>query len=323
MNAPEPQQRPLIAGFDAGQTHTTCRLAWLEADGGWEHLSEAEGPGVCHLAAPEGPQRFSTALRESLAAALRSGGISGSTPLSAAGVGASGIEAESAVQRAGERLAATALQLPAQRLAVVGDERTALAGAFKGQAGILVISGTGCIAIGSDGRGRLHRCGGWGWLLDGAGSAMDIGRDGLALSVQMADGRLPETALRQRLWQALGADSAQAVKAAVVEASFGAAGFARLAPVVDQLASEGDLQASAVIERSATALAVMVQTIAQALKLEPPAVCGVGGALRHLSSLQAAFAAGLHSQLAGVQLQEPAGDACEGALSLAAQAALR
>ena len=321
MNAPEPNL--LIAGFDAGQTHTTCRLAWLKADGSWEHLGEAQGPGVCHLAAAAGAQRFSAALRKSLAAAQRIGGLPEGTPLSAAGVGASGIEAESAVQREGERLAAQALGLHAQRLAVVGDERTALAGAFKGKAGILVISGTGCIAIGSDGRGRLHRCGGWGWLLDGAGSAMDIGRDGLALSVQMADGRLPETALRSRLWQALGADSAQAVKAAVVQAGFGAAGFARLAPVVDQLASEGDSQAGAVIERSAAALAAMVHTIAIRLELANPAVCGVGGALRHLSALQVAFAAELRSQLAGVQLQDPAGDACEGSLSLAAQAALR
>ena len=321
MSAPEHTR--LIAGFDAGQTHTTCRLAWLQPDGDWQRLGEAEGPGVSHLAAADGPRRFSDALNHSLSAARRICGVSDSTPLSAAGVGASGIEAESAVQRQGEQLAATALNLPAQQVAVVGDERTALAGAFHGQAGILVISGTGCIAVGSDGRGRLHRCGGWGWLLDGAGSAMDIGRDGLALSVQMADGRLPETALRQRLWQALGASSAQAVKAAVVEAGFGAAGFARLAPVLDQLALEGDPQASAVIERSATALALMVQTIAQALHLEQPGVCGVGGALRHLRSLQAAFAAALQARIEGARLQQPAGDACEGALSLAAQAALR
>ena len=321
MSAPEHNR--LIAGFDAGQTHTTCRLAWLLPDGDWQRLGEAEGPGVCHLAAADGPRRFSDALNDSLSAARRICGISDSTPLSAAGVGASGIEAESNVQRQGEQLAATALNLPAQQVAVVGDERTALAGAFRGQAGILVISGTGCIAVGSDGRGRLHRCGGWGWLLDGAGSAMDIGRDGLALSVQMADGRLPETALRQRLWQALGAGSAQAVKAAVVETGFGAAGFARLAPVLDQLALEGDPQATAVIERSATALALMVQTIAEALNLEQPAVCGVGGALRHLRSLQEGFTAALQAQLEGAQLREPAGDACEGALSLAAQAALR
>ncbi len=325
MIAPEAHRRRLIAGFDAGQTHTTCRLAWLEPDGRWQRLSEAEGPGVCHLAAAAGPGRFQEALSTSLAAARHACGLADAdaAPLAAAGIGASGIEAESPVQRQGEQLASQALGLAGPQVAVLGDERTALAGAFNGEAGILVISGTGCIAVGNDGRGHLHRCGGWGWLLDGAGSAMDLGRDGLALSVQMADGRLPETALRQRLWQALGADSAQAVKAAVVEAGFGAAGFARLAPVVDQLAGEGDPQARIVIERSAAALVAMVHTIATRLQLEQPAVCGVGGALRHLGNLQEAFEAGLQARMPGAQLQAPAGDACEGALSLAAQAALR
>ncbi|MEA5410472.1 N-acetylglucosamine kinase, partial [Synechococcus sp. BA-120 BA3] len=59
----------LIAGFDAGQTHTTCRLA-LVADGVTPGMGpvvgEGDGPGVCHLAAPEGPERFGAALRESL-----------------------------------------------------------------------------------------------------------------------------------------------------------------------------------------------------------------------------------------------------------------
>jgi N-acetylglucosamine kinase-like BadF-type ATPase len=169
----------------------------------------------------------------------------------------------------------------------------------------------------------MHRCGGWGWLLDGAGSAMDIGRDGLAVSVQMADGRLANSALLPALWQALGADSAQAVKAAVVAPGFGAAGFARLAPVVDGLAQAGDSHAQAVIARSAEALALMVHSVAAQLHLEQPGVCGVGGALRHLQQLQQGFRAALQQRLPAATLQEPAGDACSGALSLAAQAAIK
>ena len=70
----------LIAGFDAGQTHTSCRLA-LAGDGvapaPGRLVGEGEGPGVCHLAAPEGPARFGAALRESLERAM--------APLAAAG----------------------------------------------------------------------------------------------------------------------------------------------------------------------------------------------------------------------------------------------
>jgi glucosamine kinase len=316
-------QPPLIAGFDAGQTHTTCRLAALHSDGSWQALAEGQGSGVTHLAAASGAERFQQALRSSLTAALAAAQLKPGTSLTAAGIGASGIEAGSPVQSQATALAAQSLGLSSEHAVVVGDERTALAGAFEGGAGILVISGTGCIAVGSNGQGQMHRCGGWGWLLDGAGSAMDIGRDGLAVSVQMADGRLADSPLRPALWQVLGADSAQAVKAAVVAPGFGAAGFARLAPVVDALAQAGDSHAQCVIAQSAEALALMVQSVAAQLHLAQPAVCGVGGALRHLQQLRQGFRATLQQHLPAARLQDPAGDACSGALSLAAQAAIK
>ena len=318
-----PLQQPLLAGFDAGQTHTTCRLALLTAPGSWTPLAEGEGSGVSHLAAPAGEQRFKTALRSSFTAALAAAGLPAHQPLAAAAVGASGIEAGTAVQQRGLALTAETLGLKQPQADVCGDEHTALLGAFGEQPGVLVISGTGCIALGRDASGRTHRCGGWGWLLDGAGSAMDIGRDGLALSVQMADGRLSETPLRAALWQALAAETPQQVKAAVVADGFAPAGFARLAPLLDAAAAAGDPQARAVIERSAEALAQMVAGVSLSLGLAQPAVCGVGGALEHLGTLQGSFARAVERHCPGAQLQAAAGDACAGALSLAAQAALR
>lgn len=320
----EPAPGHLIAGFDAGQTHTRCRLAWVGADGRRRPLAEDEAGGVSHLAAPGSPERFMAAITDSLVAARAALVASGSAsaaalPLAAAAIGASGIEHGSAVQRQGLNLAAAALGLPLERLAVTGDERTALGGAFPRGSGILVISGTGCIALGCDGAGRTHRCGGWGWLLDGAGSAMDLGRDGLALSVQMADGRLPETPLRARLWQALDAEDAQAVKAAVVDPGFGPAGFARLAPLLDQLAASGDPHARRILARSAEALAELVGGVAAALDLEDPPVCAVGGAVTHLAQLRQGFAEQLARRLPAARLVPPAGDACDGALALAAE----
>ncbi len=322
----------LIAGFDAGQTHTTCRLA-LAGDGAAAGpglvVGEGEGPGVCHLAAPEGPQRFGAALGESLRQAMASLAAvaepADGAVLVAAAVGASGIEQGTAVQAQGRALAATALGLAPERVVVTGDERTALVGAFGGGPGIVVISGTGTIAVGRDGTGREHRCAGWGWLLDGAGSAMDIGRDGLALSLQMADGRLAETPLRRALWQALDLDpddpgSPQRLKGLVVVNGFGPAGFARLAPVLDRLAAAGDPQAIAVMERNAAALSAMAAGVARGLDLVGPAVCPMGGALLHLEQLRGPFAKELALALPGSRLVEAAGDACQGALALAAAA---
>jgi len=331
---PNPAEGPegqghLLAGFDAGQTHTRCLLAWAEApraaglneavpEGPFQVLAEGEGPGVSHLAAAGGPERFQAALATSLAAARQQlPSAWRHLSLAAAAIGASGIEAGSPVQQRGQTLAAQSLALPPERLLVTGDERTALRGACGPDAGILVISGTGCIALGQDIKGREHRCGGWGWLLDGAGSAMDLGRDGLALAVQMADGRLAETELRHELWQALGAKTAQEVKARVVEPEFGPAGFARLAPVVNQLAAAGDTHAKAVIGASASALSGLVVGVARTLELAAPRVCGVGGALGHLDQLRLGFGACLARELPGATLVPPRGDACWGALELA------
>ncbi|MBM5820744.1 MAG: N-acetylglucosamine kinase, partial [Cyanobacteria bacterium K_DeepCast_150m_m2_101] len=56
-------QPSLIAGFDAGQTHTTCRLAALHSDGSWQAIAEGQGSGVSHLAAAGGSERFQQALQ--------------------------------------------------------------------------------------------------------------------------------------------------------------------------------------------------------------------------------------------------------------------
>ena len=315
----------VIAGFDAGQTHTTCRLA-LPSSG--QIVGEGQGPGVCHLAAPQGPERFAAALLQSLANATSQGHGqpgAGAFTLLAAGVGASGIEAGSPLQAQGRAIAAAALGLAPNRVAVTGDERTALRGAMgggSGRGGIVVISGTGTIAVGRNGAGQEHRCSGWGWLVDGAGSAMDIGRDGLALSLQMADGRRPDGPLRPKLWQALGLEasdpaSTQALKALVVKPGFGAAGFAKLAPVVAALAAAGDPDCQAIVERSAQALAAMAATIANQLRLPAPLVWPMGGALAHLVALGDGFAAALNQACPGAQIALPQGDPCSGALELA------
>jgi glucosamine kinase len=187
----------------------------------------------------------------------------------------------------------------------------------QGGAGILVISGTGSIAVGRNGENREHRCGGWGWLLDGSGSAMDIGHDALMASVRMSDGRDRDTALRHTLWSALAVGSAQELKALVVQADFGPAGFARLAPYVDQLAEAGDAEAMTIIERSGAGLADLVAGVAAALGLSSPRVAAVGGAITHLGMLQRAWCAELAARLPEATLVAPHRDACHGALLMA------
>jgi N-acetylglucosamine kinase-like BadF-type ATPase len=152
---------------------------------------------------------------------------------------------------------------------------------------------------------------------------MDIGRDGLALSLRMVDGREPTSGLLNALWQAMEIDpqdpqGPQRIKALVVDPGFGAAGFARLAPVVDRLAQQGEAQAGAILANNAEALAAMVAAVAAALDLNSPPICALGGALLHLSELRRQFVDKLIRRQGVNTLVSPAGDACQGALQLAA-----
>ncbi len=320
---PWPAEARLLAGFDAGQTHTTCRLASMDGT----PLAEGEGPGVAHLAGLDGPRRFQEALRDSLVRARahltdqqRPHGV---WPLAAAAIGASGIEQGSTVQEQALELASACLGLATAQVVVTGDERTALAGAIPAGDGIVVISGTGTIALGRDQAGRQHRCAGWGWLLDGAGSAMDIGRDALSLTLRMADGRQPDDPLRQALWQALDLElddpgAPQRLKARVVAPDFGAAGFAALAPVVEDQAAIGNPLALTLLQRHGEALVEMVAAVAVRLELRSPPVCTLGGAITHLDCFRQAFATALAGALPAARWQAPAGDGCAGALAMAA-----
>ena len=201
----------LLAGFDAGQTHTRCRLSVVQ-NGVHQPVGEGEGPGVSHLDAPQGERRFLEAISTSAQEALKNhpDGV-----IQAAVVGASGIEHGTALQQRAERLVGQALAIGDDtgltKVLVTGDERTALRGAIPEGAGILAISGTGMIVLGRDKNGHEHRCGGWGWLLDGAGSAFDLGHQGLQLTLRMADGRLPDHPLRLQIWNQMGCDSHAAV----------------------------------------------------------------------------------------------------------------
>ena len=311
----------LLAGFDAGQTGTRCRLSRWEG-GVWRDRSTGHGPGVCHLDASDGEKRFQEALRLSFAAAAQTTGTV-EQPLIAAVVGASGIEQGTALQDRATSLMAAALKLPRQQVLATGDERTALHGAFPASSGIVLISGTGMICIGRSDRGLEHRCGGWGWLLDGAGSAFDLGHQGLQLSLKMADGRLPDHALRQALWQTLNCSSSAEIKARVVRPDFGSAGFASLAPLVVAAAEDGLAEAQRILDRSAAALGDAVSAVAHQLSLDHPRVSDQGGALKHLPLFRSKVDDALKKRLPLARWHEACGDACDGALELARDLALR
>ena len=309
----------LLAGFDAGQTSTRCRVClWQEV--GWQIIGEGSGPGVSHLEASGGAERFRQAVLTSLTSAFEG---EGERRLDAAVIGASGIEQGSALQPRATALLADALSLPEDRVLATGDERTALRGAFPDGDGIILISGTGMICLGRDHQGKEHRCGGWGWMLDGAGSAFDLGHQGLQLTLQMADGRRPDHPLRQKMWEQLDCRGHTDVKAWVVQPSRTAADLAALAPLLVAAADAGLPAAQDILQRSAAALVSCAATVARELALPQPAVAGLGGVLQHPGSVQRAVEVGIIAEIPGARWAPAASDACWGALTMARELVLR
>ena len=304
---------PVLAGFDAGQTHCRCRLSrWTQE--GWHVLGEGTGTGVSHLDASGGEKRFREAIRSSLQAAWPD---HHDEPLAAAAVGASGVEAGTGLQARAASLLREVVNLPEDRCVATGDERTALRGAFAEEAGIVLISGTGMIVVGRNTLGEEHRCGGWGWRLDGAGSAFDLGHQGLQVSLRMADGRLADGPLRQSLWGSLGCRSANDLKTLVVQPDHQPADLARLAPLVDEAAAQGDREARRILDRSAFALAEAASAVARQLHLKEPNLCAHGGALLNLKEFNGSVRQAMQQHLPSARWAQPLGDACDGALALA------
>ena len=120
---------------------------------------------------------------------------------------------------------------------------------------LAVICGTGSCVFVRKGAAR-YRIGGWGYLLDQAGSAYDVGKDALRRALAAEDGLAEKTLLTQRVTQALG--DAIFPNIGTVYAK-GRPFIADLALVVLECAKEGDESALEILEQNAQRLASLLK----------------------------------------------------------------
>ncbi len=265
----------MILAVDLGKT--SCRAA---ARG-----RRAEGAGAPGLAAPGGVRAAEAAILAVAGKLARDFG-----PVDEVIVGAAGALAapDAARALAGALLAS----LRAQRIAVTSDAVIAHAGALDGQPGVVLVAGTGVVALAIDANGALRTADGWGPSLGDEGGGTWIGAAGLRAALRAHDGRGPSTTLLAAASARFGAPETWPAQLT------DAAALASFAP--DVLAAEGDAAAMAIVSAAAEALAAT----ARAAGHGPVAM--VGG----LAGVRA-----LREQL---DLIPAAGDALYGALRLGA-----
>jgi len=243
----------LFLGVDGGQSGTTAVIG--DETGLLLGIGEA---GPCnHAAADEGRARLERAVRESVAEACRGAGLDPATvQFRAACFGMSG--------GPDDKLAILERLVRAERWEVTTDAVTALAGATASGCGMIVIAGTGSIAFGRNGD-KTARAGGWGYVFGDEGGAFDIARQALRASLRMEEGWGPPTALRARLLAETGATNANEMLHRFYGPEWPRSRVARLAPVVDGAAGEGDAVAAGILSRAAQELAWLAAAVRRQL----------------------------------------------------------
>ncbi|HEX7025482.1 MAG TPA: BadF/BadG/BcrA/BcrD ATPase family protein, partial [Gemmatimonadales bacterium] len=169
-------------GVDAGGTKTAAAVA-----DGDRVLARSVGPpgAVRPGRALHAASRIAVVVRRALTdAGLLQGDV---LVVGAAGAGRDPERSELREMLRAERLA--------ERTLVTGDLDVAFEAAFGAGSGIVLVSGTGSVAIARTPDGTLLRAGGLGWQIGDEGSGYAIGRAALAAVGRARDGRGAATGL--------------------------------------------------------------------------------------------------------------------------------
>lgn len=164
---------------------------------------------------------------------------------------------------------------PFASLALSTDLHIACLGAHQGQAGAIMITGTGSSGA-SIINGHCLEVGGHGFVVGDKGSGAWLGRMAVSHSLETLDELLPHCALSQQVLKTLECNSAYELVKKTIDAkpSF----FAQLAPVVLQLAAEKQSTAVEFVTEGAN----YISRVARRLMLLAPARLSIIGGISGL-----------------------------------------
>jgi N-acetylglucosamine kinase-like BadF-type ATPase len=211
---------------------------------------------------------------------------------------------------------------PRGNFTVDNDARIALTGAIGFGAGVVVIAGTGSVAVGRNTTGEEARAGGWGPIVGDEGSGYFIARGGLSAILRAYDGRGPATSmtdLLKRDHDMTPSDIPRFVYAQTTHAD----DIARLGKLVVEAAENGDGIAADVVNRAGKELAKAVLAVAQRLGLASSdfPVAYVGGAFNAGETLLAPMRTAILAAAPHARIVPPAHTPVEGAAQMAIRAA--
>jgi N-acetylglucosamine kinase-like BadF-type ATPase len=293
------------AGIDGGQSSTLAAIG--------DESGRVLGRGRAGAADEVGQDARSTRLRDALHDALHDAIARAHLPaevrFTRIVAGISGYEG---------RVYGQPPDLPADTLTLEHDTAIAHAGALGGEAGIVIIAGTGSVAYGVNAAGESALIGGWGYLFGDEGSAFWLARDVVSSAMRDADAGQPND-LAQLALRHFNVASLRKLSRAFYAGEISRAQLASFGSVVLEQAEKGSPEAAPHVERGAQALAQLAMHAADRLGLEAPNVALVGGMFRN-RMMRESTVEGISRLMPRARCVSPRYDPPEGALLLAYKA---
>ncbi len=144
---------------------------------------------------------------------------------------------------------------------LVGDHEAALAGALEGRTGVILIAGTGSICYGVNESRVAYRAGGYGHMIDDAGSGYAIGLDILKAVVRQSDGRQEQTVLTEKLFRNLQVDTIGDLITWLYQPNRSKKEIAALAPLLEEGLAVKDKVSIAILEHSVKELTELAKAV--------------------------------------------------------------
>ena len=263
-------------GIDSGGTKTSVAI------GDDEHLLALVTEGGASPTRYDAPTVRKTLHAGIEAACYRAGISPGEMTFSC--IGSAGMSVDSQrtfVER-------TIREIVGGQLAILGDMFLAHEAAFFGAPGIVVIAGTGSIALGIDERGEVARAGGWGPSTSDEGSGTWIGRKAVSGLLRAMDGG-ENTALAKSIMETWRVRTHEELIAKCNTATHN--DFSRLFPAVQLAAGEGDVIARDIMTQAGMELATLGKIVARRLwaRGERVSFAMAGGIFHHSATIRQAF----------------------------------
>lgn len=173
-------------------------------------------------------------------------------------------------------------QLDIQTLIVENDAQATLLGVTAGQAGALLIAGTGAIAYAFDGQ-QIARTGGWGHRAGDEGSGYWLGQEVIRAIFRMEDGRGEATLLKDAVYNYLRIQDVTELAAWLFRPSYTNAQLAKMGAFLADAVAKKDTCAIQISTQAAHELVLLACAVLKKISYqgEPFNFYCNGGAIKH------------------------------------------